>query len=104
MLSDPSPGNSVSCADPPAGYRLRGVEWAYNGTFSLRDIHLDLRAGEAVALVGPSGAGKTTLLRLMNGTLRPQRGELRFDDRDLRELPSRELRATRARICRSTGI
>jgi phosphonate transport system ATP-binding protein len=37
---------------------------------------LDVRAGERIALIGPSGAGKTTLLRLINGSVRPTTGDV----------------------------
>ena len=49
-------------------------------------------------MIGPSGAGKTTLFRLLNGTLRPSSGELRFDGRDTGSLSPREARAMRRRI------
>lgn len=46
----------------------------------LRDINLQIRAGEAVAFVGRSGAGKTTTLRLVNGLVRPTAGEVFVDN------------------------
>ena len=49
----------------------------------LDDINIDIRAGEAVALVGPSGAGKTTLLALLAGLDRPTSGSVRLCDEDL---------------------
>ena len=61
-------------------------------------LSFDVRRGERLALVGPSGAGKTTLFRLLNATLRPSSGALRFDGRDVASLASRELRAMRRRI------
>ena len=61
-------------------------------------LSFDVRRGERLALVGPSGAGKTTLFRLLNATLRPSSGALRFDGRDVASLASRELRAMRRRV------
>ena len=57
-----------------AGYGLTPV---------LRDISLDARAGEAVAVIGPNGAGKTTLLKSIVGMLRPTQGRVSFGNRHL---------------------
>ena len=65
---------------------------------SLLDVDLRIEKGEQVALLGPSGSGKSTLLRLLNATLRPGSGQLRFEDRDLSALSRRELRQVRRRI------
>jgi molybdate transport system ATP-binding protein len=43
------------------------------------DVALDVRAGECVALAGPSGAGKTSVLRVASGLLRPERGRVVCD-------------------------
>ncbi|WP_206446417.1 ABC transporter ATP-binding protein [Agrococcus sp. KRD186] len=50
-----------------------------DGTVGLREISLDVRDGEFVALVGPSGSGKTTLLRAVAGFLRPAAGSIDID-------------------------
>jgi phosphonate transport system ATP-binding protein len=65
---------------------------------SLNGLSFEVQPGERVALLGPSGAGKTTLFRLLNATLRPTSGRLRFAGQDVGALAGRELRAMRRRI------
>ena len=56
------------------------VDWA------LRDIDIDWKDGGAYALLGPSGCGKTTLLNIISGLLKPTKGEVLFDDKDMTAL------------------
>jgi phosphonate transport system ATP-binding protein len=83
-------------------YEARQVGHVYasrtGAVHSLQGLGLRIEEGERVALLGPSGAGKSTLLRLLNGTLRPSSGEMRFEGRDLSALSRRELRQVRRRI------
>jgi subfamily B ATP-binding cassette protein MsbA len=53
--------------------------------FALQDVSLHVRAGETVALVGPSGAGKTSLVNLLPRFLDPTAGEIRLDGVPLRQ-------------------
>ncbi len=48
---------------------------------ALKNVDLDIRAGEFISLIGPSGCGKTTLLRLIAGLDKPQSGTLSIDGR-----------------------
>jgi putative ABC transport system ATP-binding protein len=65
---------------------------------AVANLDLDIKDNEFVTLLGPSGCGKTTLFRLLNGTLRPSSGALRFVGRDTAALSPREARAMRRRI------
>lgn len=59
--------------------------WKYYGDYpALRDIHLEIRQGDCVALLGRNGAGKTTLLRIIAGLSRPSRGGIRIQGSDVR--------------------
>ena len=50
-------------------------------------LHLEIQAGERLALVGASGSGKSTLARLLAGLLQPSSGEILYDGRPLVEVP-----------------
>ena len=73
---------------------LRGLARAYKEGDRIRQvlggIDLDLRAGEAVALLGRSGSGKSTLLNLIGGIDQASAGEVRIDGVTLTELNERE--------------
>jgi len=62
----------------------------------LRDINLDIPAGDFVALMGPSGSGKSTLLNMIAGIDTPDSGELRVDGTDIGSLGEADLAAWRA--------
>jgi branched-chain amino acid transport system ATP-binding protein len=57
---------------------VRGVRGGYGDVTVLKDVSLDVRDREVVALVGANGAGKSTLLRTISGLLRPTAGEIHF--------------------------
>jgi len=61
--------------------RLREIHAGYGATPILFGVSLEIRAGEAVALLGRNGMGKTTLMKAVMGFLRPWRGTIEFDGR-----------------------
>jgi len=63
----------------------------------LRDIVLEIPAGQTLVVLGESGCGKTVLLKTLIGLIRPTRGEVRFEGRSLGGLPERELAQLRTR-------
>lgn len=60
------------------------------GTQGLKDVTLDVGAGEFLALVGPSGSGKTTLLRSLAGFVEPTSGHVYVGGRDMNGIPPEE--------------
>ena len=72
---------------------LRNLSFAYDRDQDvLRDIDLDIAAGEIIALVGPSGAGKTTLFNLIPRFYDPDSGVIQVDGRDIRGIAQSSLR------------
>ena len=63
----------------------------------LADLHLKVRKGEFLALMGPSGSGKSTLLNLIGGLDRPTKGTVSIDGERVGDLSERKLAAWRAR-------
>ena len=58
---------------------VQGVSKSFPGVKALEDMHLDLRAGEVLALVGENGAGKSTLMKLLSGIYSADEGEFFLD-------------------------
>jgi branched-chain amino acid transport system ATP-binding protein len=66
--------------------RLEGVSASYGRNPVLREISLEVGAGQVVALIGANGAGKTTTLRIISKLLEPRAGRLFFDEMELTRL------------------
>jgi multiple sugar transport system ATP-binding protein len=65
---------------------LQGVAKRFDDVQALSDIHLDIKSGEFIVLLGPSGAGKTTTLRLVAGLETPDTGRIHIGGRDVTRL------------------
>src|SRR5881296_4189252 len=71
--------------------RLHEVHAGYGATPILFGVSLEVREGEAVALLGKNGMGKTTLLKTAIGFLKPWRGAIEFEGRDLTRLAPHDI-------------
>ncbi|WP_395446683.1 ABC transporter ATP-binding protein (plasmid) [Aminobacter sp. UC22_36] len=67
---------------------IRNLSKAYGAFRALNDVDLDVGRGEFLSVLGPSGSGKTTLLMALAGFVRPDRGRIGVDGRDLVRLPA----------------
>jgi branched-chain amino acid transport system ATP-binding protein len=66
---------------------LKSVSKAFGTIVVANDIDLSLARGEALGIIGPNGAGKSTLFNLITGMLRPDRGRIVLEGRDITALP-----------------
>jgi ATP-binding cassette subfamily B protein len=83
----------VTAAAPSRDVALRGVSFSYSeGSPVLRDVDLEISAGETICLVGPSGVGKSTLLSLLLRFYDPDDGAIELDGVDLRRFSLTSLR------------
>jgi zinc transport system ATP-binding protein len=74
----------------PLALRLQGVSFAYgHAPDVLRDVDLEVKRGEFVAIAGPNGGGKTTLVRLVVGLEQPTAGRVELMVRKVGYLPQR---------------
>lgn len=79
--------------------------FAYPGrTPVLRGVSMEVPDGGFVGILGPNGSGKTTLLRALAGVIRPARGQVRLEDRDLRSIPRQALARRMAVVPQETHL
>ncbi len=88
------PAVTSVATSPALRVGLRGVGRSFptdagDSRVILRDVDLEVRPGEIVALLGPSGCDKSTLLRLISGLDRPNAGELRIDGAPVADVDQR---------------
>ena len=69
--------DGVSASDIPL-VQMRGITKSFPGVDALRNVDLDLHAGEVLALLGENGAGKSTLIKILGGAHAPDKGSLRI--------------------------
>lgn len=66
---------------------IENVSKWFGDTLAVDNVSLHIKSGEYVAILGPSGCGKTTLLRLISGLIHPSSGTIKFNQRDVQNLP-----------------
>ncbi|MCE6076271.1 glucan ABC transporter ATP-binding protein/ permease [Agrobacterium vitis] len=107
--------DSVQDRDEPAGNRdlqsVRGdVEFRHvsfdfaNTTQGVKDVSFTVKAGQTIAIVGPTGAGKTTLINLLQRVHEPQHGQILIDGADISTITRQSLRNSIATVFQDAGI
>ncbi|MDH7576530.1 MAG: ABC transporter ATP-binding protein [Bacillota bacterium] len=70
--------------------KVKGICFRYGSRGVLRDVELEARAGEILAIIGPNGAGKSTLIRCINRILKPYLGTVFLDGKEFFHLKAQE--------------
>jgi branched-chain amino acid transport system ATP-binding protein len=68
--------------------KVSEIDVYYGDMPALRDVSIDVNEGEVVAVIGSNGAGKSTLLKTISGMLRPRRGVISLNGREISQAPS----------------
>jgi len=67
---------------------LEQVTKRFGGLTAVREVSLEVRAGDLLGVIGPNGAGKTTLFHVISGYYAPDEGRVRLDGADVTGLPA----------------
>ncbi len=86
--------------------RLEDIAFRYSDTepYILKNVQLDIKAGESVCLVGPSGCGKSTLMKVMLGLLDPTQGNILVDEIEIQMLGIRSYRTQIASVMQNDQL
>lgn len=71
--------------------RINKVTVSFGGVTALKDLDIDVPSGKLLGIIGPNGAGKTTLFNVINGYLKPDKGSLLFDGKDIVTLKANKI-------------
>ncbi|MCR4399599.1 MAG: ABC transporter ATP-binding protein/permease [Syntrophomonadaceae bacterium] len=89
----PDPADALRLQDPRGDVRFEHVRFGYQpGPPLMEDLNFEVRAGQTVAIVGPTGAGKTTLVNLLMRFYEVDGGRITVDGFDIRRLTRESLR------------
>jgi len=79
--------------------KIENLTLSFGGVKALRDINIDIKNNEILAVIGPNGAGKTCILNCINGFYKPQEGNIIFDGQNITRM--RPDKVTRLGIART---
>ncbi|WP_417090052.1 ABC transporter ATP-binding protein [Eubacterium maltosivorans] len=102
-VPDISPAKALT--EPKGDVRFEHVRFGYSpNRLLMKDISIDVKAGEKIAVVGPTGAGKTTLINLLMRFYELDGGRILIDNIDIRDLRRGDLRSQFGMVLQDTWL
>lgn len=99
------PADAGELHDVRGEIEFRNVSFDFaNATQGVRDVSFKVKAGQTVAVVGPTGAGKTTLVNLLQRVYDPQNGHILIDGVDIGTVTRKSLRRSIATVFQDAGL
>lgn len=94
----------ISLSDVQGNVSFEHVQFGYGDTPVIKDFSVEVKAGQMVAIVGPTGAGKTTLINLLERFYDVQGGSIKIDGVDIRDMTRHDLREIFAMVLQDTWL
>ena len=101
----PEPEHAVHLTDIDGNVKVEDVSFSYlPGQHLIEDFNLEVKAGQRIAIVGPTGCGKTTLINLLMRFYDVNAGSIKVEDIDIREMTRKSLRAGYGMVLQETWL
>lgn len=99
------PADAADLGDVRGEVEFRDVTFGFaNTSQGVHDVSFTAKAGETVAIVGPTGAGKTTLINLLQRVYEPQAGKILIDGKNIGKVTRKSLRHSIATVFQDAGL
>ncbi|TCL72894.1 glucan ABC transporter ATP-binding protein/ permease [Rhizobium sp. BK251] len=99
------PAGSGELNEVKGAVEFRNVSFGFaNTSQGVHDVNFSVKAGQTVAIVGPTGAGKTTLVNLLQRVYDPQNGQILVDGVDITSVTRKSLRRHIATVFQDAGL
>jgi len=101
----PDKKDMIHLDKPQGNIKLTHVKFGYNPEkILIKDMNMDIKKGQTIAIVGPTGAGKTTLVNLLMRFYEINDGKITLDDIDIRNIKRGELRSLFGMVLQDTWL